>query len=396
LLDAGSALAQALRRGGPPPGLSLATIADVTAWQIQRNDDRLELTGRLDVADAPAIWRTLQRQASGARARLDLDLSRADAVDGAIMPLLVELRATLAARGVASELVGAPPALRPIVHLYGGDRPPLVRAQPVRRAMSVRAEAAISRLGQRMHDLIVFAGELSGALVRALRHPRSANPRHLPALVARAGSDGIPVVLVLNFLAGFVMAYQSTRQLELYGANIFVADVVGISLTRELAPLMTAIIIAGRSGAGYAAELGTMRVSEEIDALRTMGFDPLGHLVLPRVAALVIVAPLLTVIGMVVGVLGGLGVAAASLDLTPGAYLNELRTALVLSDVWTGLIKSIAFALAVAVIGCEQGLATRGAAAGVGRSTTTTVVLCLFAIVVLDTVFTMLFRIFDV
>ncbi|MBZ0236339.1 MAG: ABC transporter permease [Deltaproteobacteria bacterium] len=224
----------------------------------------------------------------------------------------------------------------------------------------------------------------------------AAEHRGLPLLVARAGTDAIPIVLVLNLLAGFVMAYQATRPLELYGANVFVADIVGISVTRELAPLMTAIIIAGRSGAGYAAELGTMRVSEEIDALRTMGFDPLAFLVLPRIATLAIVAPLLTLMGETVGVLGGVGVAVASLDLTPEAYLYELRTAVVVSDIWTGLVKSTAFGMAIAVIGCRQGLITRGAAAGVGQSTTRTVVQALFAIVVLDTMFTMFFRVVGV
>lgn len=348
------------------------------------------------MTDAAAIWRALRAEAAHARGRLDLDLGRADAIDGAIMPLLVELRAMLASRGVACELIGASPQLAPVVHLYGGDRSPPIRAQLLRRGWRARTEDAIAGGELRLRNLIGFCGDLSRALVRALRRPSTANLGSLPALITRAGTDGIPIVLVLNFLAGFVMAYQSTRPLELYGANLYVADIVGISITRELAPLMTAIIVAGRSGAGFAAELGTMRVSEEIDALRTMALDPMAHLVLPRVWALVVAAPALTLLGSVMGVLGGLGVATVSLDLTPDAYLNELRTAVVFSDVWTGLIKSAAFGLAVAIIGCEQGLATRGAAAGVGRSTTSTVVFCLFAIVVLDTVFTMLFRIMNV
>ena len=337
-------------------GLRLATTSGVNAWQLDRRDGRLVLAGRFTLSDADAIWRELERATAAARGRLELDLRAVEVIDGAVMPLLVELRGALAARGVACELVGASAQVLPVVHLYGGDRPPAPRPQ--------------------------------------LRRPPE--PRGLPSLVARAGADAIPIVLVLNFLAGFVMAYQSTRPLELYGANVFVADIVGISVTRELAPLMTAIIIAGRSGAGYAAELGTMRVSEEIDALRTMGIDPIAFLVLPRVATLAIVAPLLTLLGETVGVLGGVGVAVLSLDLTPEAYLQELRTAVVVSDVWTGLVKSAAFGVAIAAIGCRQGLITRGAAAGVGQSTTRTVVQALFAIVVLDTLFTMIFRVVGV
>ena len=188
----------------------------------------------------------------------------------------------------------------------------------------------------------------------------------VPSLAERAGVDGVPIVLLLNFLVGFVMAFQSARQLKLYGANVYVADVVGISVTRELAPLMTAIIMSGRSGAAFAAELGSMRVSEEIDALRTMGFAPAPYLILPRMVALAMVAPVLTLLADIVGVTGGMAVGVSSLDVSARGYLAELRTAVVASDVWTGLVKSVAFGTAIGFIGCEQGFSTRGAAEGVG------------------------------
>src|SRR5581483_10399324 len=173
------------------------------------------------------------------------------------------------------------------------------------------------------------------------RRPKSVDWRSVPALAERAGMDGVTIVLLLNFLVGFVMAFQSARQLQNYGANVYVADVVGISVTRELAPLMTAIIMSGRSGAAFAAELGTMRVSEEIDALRTMGFAPAPFLILPRVIALAMIAPVLTLIGDIVGVAGGAVVAASSLDVSPRGYLAELKSAIFVSDVWTGLVKSV-------------------------------------------------------
>jgi phospholipid/cholesterol/gamma-HCH transport system permease protein len=362
-------------------------------WQIERGDAKLELAGELRMADAVAIWRTLRGLAADPGPRLDLDLSRAATVDGAIMSLLVDLRASLAARGVRCELVAAPERIRPIVHLYRGDEPWLPRAVH-------RRPGAIARLGrragaalERLREAVGFAGDLSASSAALLRRPLGANWRSVPSLVERAGADGLPIVVLLNFLLGFVMAFQTTHWLELYGANIYVADVVGISVTRELAPLMTAIIVSGRSGAAFAAELGTMRVSEEIDALRTMGFSPVPYLIVPRVLALAVVAPVLTLIGDVVGVLGGLAVGIASLDLTPSAYVAELRTAVVPADVWTGLVKSVAFGIAIAIIGCHQGLATRGTASAVGRATTSTVVRCLFTIVIVDTLFTVLFRV---
>jgi phospholipid/cholesterol/gamma-HCH transport system permease protein len=199
---------------------------------------------------------------------------------------------------------------------------------------------------------------------------------------------------MINFLVGLVTAFQAAIQLKQFGANIFVADLVGISITRELAPLMTAIIAAGRSGAAFSAELGTMRVSEEIDALRTLGLDPYHFLVFPRVLALAVVLPMLTIFADLIGIAGGLLVAMLSLDLTSNAYLIETQKAVGLWDVFSGCIKSVAFGMNVALIACQRGLSTEGGAEGVGRATTSAVVTSLFAIVVVDAMFTVLFDAF--
>jgi phospholipid/cholesterol/gamma-HCH transport system permease protein len=360
-------------------------------WQIVRSDDRVELGGELRILDATRIWRRLGEVAEEPGRRLDFDLHDATLIDGAIMALVVDVRTSLIEHGTRSAIVGAPARIQSLVHLYRGDAPPPLSTQPAPRAIPLlgRLGDAVALAAKRVRSGVVFAGQLVGALLADARH---INWRALPGLIARAGTDGIPVVILLDFLVGFVMAYQSTRQLQIYGANLYVADVVGLSVTRELAPLMTAIIVAGRSGAAYAAELASMCVSEEVDALRTMGFSPISYLVAPRAAALAITSPMLTLLGDVAGVAGGLVVAATSLGVTPHAFVAELRTVLVLSDVWTGIVKSAAFGIAIALIGCRQGLATRGAASAVGRSTTATVVSCLFAIVVIDTLFTVLFR----
>jgi phospholipid/cholesterol/gamma-HCH transport system permease protein len=196
--------------------------------------------------------------------------------------------------------------------------------------------------------------------------------------------------MLINFLMGLVMAYQSSAQLKQFGANQYVADLVGVSMTRELGPLMTAIIICGRSGAAFAAELGTMKVSEEVDALRTLGVMPLRYLVMPRMLGLVLVSPLLVLLADAVGIAGGAVVAALSLDITPTAYLIQLKSAVKPSDIVSGLIKGMVFSGAVALISCQQGLATSGGAEGVGRRTTGAVVSILFALIVLDAIFTVL------
>jgi phospholipid/cholesterol/gamma-HCH transport system permease protein len=361
------------------------------SWQIVRSDDRVELAGELRILDAPRIWRRLGEASEDPGRHLDFDLHDATLIDGAVMALLVDLRTSLIAHGTRSAILGAPARIQSLVHLYRGDAVAASSVAPARRPISplARLGDGVALAAKRARSVVVFAGQLAGALVADVRH---INWRALPSLIARAGTDGIAVVILLDFLVGFVMAYQSTRQLQVYGANLYVADVVGLSVTRELAPLMTAIIVAGRSGAAYAAELASMCVTEEVDALRTMGFSPISYLVAPRAAALAIAAPVLTLLGDVAGVAGGLVVAAASLGISPHAFVAELRTVLVLSDVWTGLVKSAAFGIAIALIGCRQGLATRGSASAVGRSTTATVVSCLFAIVVIDTLFTIVFR----
>src|SRR5206468_868184 len=154
-----------------------------------------------------------------------------------------------------------------------------------------------------------------------LREPKTGNWKDVIPTMERAGANAVPIVILINFLIGFVMAFQGANQLRQFGANVFVADLVGISVTRELGPLMTAIIVCGRSGAAFAAELGSMRVSEEVDALRTMGFGPIRYLVLPRAVALVLVMPILTLLADFVGILGGMAVGIMSLGLTFSGYL---------------------------------------------------------------------------
>lgn len=211
-------------------------------------------------------------------------------------------------------------------------------------------------------------------------------------LTERAGADGLPIIMLMSLLLGLILAFQAAVQLKQFGGNIFAADLVGISVTRELGPLVAAIIVAGRSGAAFAAEIGTMKVSEEIDALRTIHLSPFLFLVLPRVIALLVALPILSLVADVVAVAGGLVVGVTGLDLTPQAYWNETKQAVDLFDVFSGIGKSFAFAIAIASIGCWRGLGTSGGADGVGRATTSAVVTSLLALIVIDFAFTILFH----
>jgi phospholipid/cholesterol/gamma-HCH transport system permease protein len=207
----------------------------------------------------------------------------------------------------------------------------------------------------------------------------------------RAGNRSLPLVSLICVLTGMIMALQSAYQLEKMGAIELVPNLVAISMIRELAPLLTAIIVTGRYGSAIAAELGTMKVSQEIDALVVMGFDPVQYLVVPRLFALAIVLPCLTVFADVVGILGGMIVAVGALGMGAGSYLSLTFDVLVLEDVYTGLVKSVAFALIIGLIGCHQGLETHGGAEEVGRSTTTSVVRSIVLIIAADLFVTAIF-----
>ncbi|HTB73051.1 MAG TPA: MlaE family lipid ABC transporter permease subunit [Polyangiaceae bacterium] len=354
--------------------------------------------GRLELAHAASLWdettKLLLARAPALSSRIDFDLSGVTAVDGGAMALLVHLRNRLEEQGVRSEFVGARRHVQEIVHLYEGD----MHLPPRRRR---KAEGTLAQIGRAtvavlLEAKLVFAffGQMLLSVGATIRAPRTGNWKDVTPTMERAGADAVPIVVLINFLIGFVMAFQGAVQLKQFGADIFVADLVGLSITRELGPLMTAIIVCGRSGAAFAAELGSMKVSEEIDALRTMGFGPMRFLVLPRALALVLVLPALTLIADFVGILGGLVVGLVSLHLSVAGYVTETVKAVHLWDVYSGVLKSVVFALAIVLVACQQGLATTGGAEGVGRRTTAAVVTTLFSLILLDAGFTILFHAF--
>ena len=243
--------------------------------------------------------------------------------------------------------------------------------------------------------LLAFIGESAFALVGCFRHPSRFRWRTVLYNIRSAGIDALPIVGLLAFMLGIVVAYQGADQLRQYGANIFVADLVGLSMLREFAPLITAIIIAGRSGSAYAAQIGTMEVTEEIDAMRTLGIAPLEQLVLPKIIALVIALPLLTVFADFLGVFGGMIMAKSQLGVGYADFLDRFTKAVSITAYMVGLGKAPVFAAIIAVVGCFQGFRTRGGADSVGRQTTRAVVQSIFLVIVADALFSLAFSALD-
>ena len=366
------------------------------AYQVVNDAGTIRLAGDLRMVDAASIWKDLRKETEKSSGTVVFDLRGVTAADGGVVALLVELRTELSSRGVKAELVNANERVETIVNLYSGH-------DGVTKKKKRKPEGTVAQIGRSTVEvkdeakgILDFLGSMVLAGVTLVRHPRAGHWKEVAPLCEKTGADALPIVLLINFLVGFVMAFQSAKQLKMFGANIYVADLVGISLTRELAPLMTAIIVCGRSGAAFAAEIGSMKVNEEIDALRTLGLTPFGWLVVPRIVALVLVVPLLTLIADFVGISGGLLVGIIDLDLTTQGYIIETLKGVHGWDVLTGLLKSLVFSVAIALIACQQGFAASGGAEGVGKRTTSTVVTSLFALVMIDALFTVIFRAFNI
>lgn len=239
---------------------------------------------------------------------------------------------------------------------------------------------AAFELAELLYDTLRMAGL---TLIRKRRFPRDATIEQAVLI----GVDALFIVGLLSFLLGLIIAFQSAWQLKQFGANIYVANLVGISMVREFGPMMTAIMLAGRSGSAIAAELGTMKVSEEIDALKTMGIDPVRFLVLPRLVALTIVQPALTLMADFIGMMGGFVIGVLLLDLSTNVYYEQTVGALTFGDFGHGLLKSFVFAWIIGITGCYTGLRIKGGAAGVGRATTKSVVVSIFLVIVADSIF---------
>ncbi len=374
------------------PSSERHSLAPSVTCRVHRDGNRIQLFGDLRMHDAAKLWQDLRKETEHQSGDIAFDLTNVQAADGGVLALIVALRSELSARGIRAELVGANERVETIVKLYSGHAGVVKNEKRRPEGMVNQIGRASFEVVQESKALIEFLGSVIVAGVALVRHPRAGHWKELPSLCEKTGANALPIVLLINFLVGFVMAFQSAKQLKLYGANVYVADLVGISVTRELAPLMTAIIVCGRSGAAFAAEIGSMKVNEEIDALRTLGLSPFGWLVVPRAVALVLVLPVLTLIADFIGIAGGLVVGIIDLDVTARGYYNETLIAVHGWDLSTGLLKSLAFSLAIALIACQQGFSASGGAEGVGRRTTSAVVASLFTLVLVDSFFTVVFR----
>jgi phospholipid/cholesterol/gamma-HCH transport system permease protein len=350
------------------------------------------------VATAAELDRRLRAIQMPSGKRVTLDLKGIDRLDTAGAWLLLRTEHDLEAHGNAVEIRNLRSNLAPLFEQVraGGMVAPARHPRPAHHTIA----GFLERIGRtslglvgRAYSLLSFFGLICITAGHLLRNPRKLKITALVAQMEQTGVNAVPIVGLLSFLIGIVLAYQGADQLRRFGAEIYTVNLLSVGILRELGVLMAAIIIAGRSGSAFTAQIGTMRVNEEIDALRTIGLDPIEVLVIPRLFGLMLTLPMLALCANIIGLSGGCLMAWASLDITPPQFLRQLQASLYPWTFWIGLIKAPFFAFIIALTGCYEGFQVARSAESVGRLTTLSVVESIFLVIVADAGFSIVFSI---
>lgn len=360
-------------------------------WEISQGPEaavHLVIMGELDAAFASIAWQALASDLAALRPRsLEIDVRQLSSCDSAGLALLYYISTGGMTPGVRGNVVGLSPELQ---HLFASfsneDHSALEKRESPGSNLVEEVGAATASLLHDLREQVEFIGEVTLDLGAGLCRPRRMRWGEVMRIFEIAGVNALPIVSLLTFLVGMVIAFESAQPLAQLGAQVFVANLLGLVMCRELGPVMAAIMLAGRSGSAFAAELGTMKVNEELDALQTMGLSPVQFLVVQRVMAGVILTPVLTVYAMYAGLLGGIPV-LLGLGFPLRMILRQIQSGLHFSDLAEGLSKSLVFGAIVAAVSCLRGLQTGEGPRAVGESTTRSVVSSILLIILADAVF---------
>lgn len=353
----------------------------------------ITLVGHLDLHSTPGILKALQTLNPGQGPLLEVDLQSVTRMDDCGALIIVHVQRFAQKHDLTLNLIAVPDHVQDLLTFLQLNT--LEKPSTAQRP----TPGFLTRFGLETMDVldqakkhVSFVGQVTLALLFLIRHPRQLRLKETIGYMQRVGVDALPIVGLISFLLGLIMAFMSAVQLQQFGANIYVASLVALAMVRELGPIMTAIIVAGRSGSAFAAEIGTMKVSEEVDALITMGFHPTLFLVAPKVIAAVLVVPFLALYSNLFAIAGGMVIGVGSLGLTPTAYMTQTMNTLTIFDINWGLFKSTIFAVLISVIGCFKGYQVRGGAASVGQATTSAVVSSIFMVILVDSIFAIILR----
>lgn len=377
---------------------NILSLPTVEATKESDNTLVLKISGRLDAYTTGKIWKDSSYELEKSTPRkLILDAVGIDYCDSSGIALLIELKLVQENKGGVFELRGLSPDTERLYKLFRPD----VLAKP-EGAEKPPALGVVERVGKTFWELleelrvhIYFTGRVTVGLVKALLNPLSVRWNDVFITCEKFGANSLLIIALVNFLVGLVIAFQSAIPMQQYGAQVYVADLIVIAYFKELGPLMTAFVVNGRSGSAFAAELGTMKVNEELDALDTMGLDPVNFLVVPKVLAALFMLPLLTVFGNLFGLLGGL-VVILSMGFTVQTYINQITASGTYVMLLAGLFKTLFFAVLIAGVGCLSGMrASRGPSA-VGDAATSAVVVGIILMIILDGIFGVIYYIIGI
>ncbi len=328
-----------------------------------------------------------------------LDIGEVHRMDTAGAWLILEQQRQIGARSDRFEIAGATSEQSQLIETVRHSMAPKEQSPPAARSLADRFEAFGRRVTGGFHmaiELLSFLGQVIATLGGIVRHPSRLRLTSVVHHCQEIGISAVPIVALMAFLIGVVLAFQGSAQLRQFGAEVFVVDLIAISILRELGILLTSIIVAGRSGSAFTAAIGSMKMREEIDAMRTLGLDPVSILVVPRVLALIVMLPALGLIANISGLVGGALMSWIELGVSPAVFQSRLVSN---TDVWhfgVGMIKAPFFALIIGIIGCYQGMKVGGNAESLGRLTSASVVLSIFMVIVVDAMFSIFFAVVGV
>lgn len=380
-------------------GATMQTADNGIKTTLDDGTMRIVPTGTWTIGTATTLNDAINALDTAQATHFILDLSQIEKLDTAGALLVRRLRLSLEDRDRTVEAVGTREEQASLIDRVAHENKfkpiPTERHHPL-VAMLERTGRAACLAYDEATDLLYFLGVTTVAMIRSLIHP--ARIRFVPVLnhIEQVGFNSLPIVGLLSFLIGIVVAYQGADQLRQFGAEIFTVDLLGVSILREMGVLLASIVIAGRSGSAFAAQIGTMRVNQEVDAMATLGLDPVEILVLPRIMALVICMPLIAVYADIMALLGGGLMVILTLDISLLQFLERLQSAVKVSAFWVGVAKAPVFGFAIALTGCREGLKVTGSAESVGHHTTRAVVISIFLVIVADALFSILFSAFGI
>jgi phospholipid/cholesterol/gamma-HCH transport system permease protein len=354
---------------------------------------RVVLAGWLNAHSTPACWDQLVRTLPAAKiTALEVDGSNLQVCDGAGLALLRYLNMGKMTPSASVSVLGLPPELQKNFQVFTAEDYEAFRAPARKKCHSLPDEVgnAVAQMNADFREQVVFLGEVIASVPPNLADRKSMRWPEIRRVFELAGANAVPIISLISFLVGLIIAFETSQPLAQFGAQIYIVNMIGLIMVRELGPLLAAVLLAGRSGSAFAAEIGTMKVNEELNALQTFGLDPIRFLVIQRITAAVLLSPLLAFYATFMGILGGVLV-TVGLGFPLSLVLHQLTSSVHLSDVILNASKGLVFGLIVSAVGCLRGLQTREGPSAVGASTTRAVVTSILLIVIADAVFSVIY-----